>query len=420
MIALVDCNNFYVSCERAFQPKLENRPVVVLSNNDGCVIARSEEAKDLGIQMGAPAFFMEDMLTSNNVAVCSSNYALYGSMSNRVIKVLHAHCPTVEVYSIDEAFLYMGDVFGMKLPEYAEELQAAVKATGIPVSVGIAPTKTLAKMANRYAKKNKKHIGIHILDTKEKTEEVLRDTLVGDIWGIGPQYASLLELKGFKTAKDFSRAPEEWVRKKMTVMGQRIWKELQGIPCIEIEEVPPAKKNICVARSFGHLLSKKNEVKEALANYTAIAAAKLRKQSSCCSTIQVLLQTNAFRTQDRQYYRSLTVNMPVPTSSTSELLQHATQALEYIWRDGYNFKKVGILLLDLVPSNQVQAGIFDSVDREKDERLMNVVDSINKAFGGKELVKFAVQGYNNKWKLRQEKLSSRYTTRLSEVLTIKI
>lgn len=420
MIALVDCNNFYASCERLFQPNLTGRPIVVLSNNDGCVIARSDEAKELGIQMGAPAFLMEEMLNSHGVSVFSSNYTLYGSMSERVMKTLNMHCPTVEVYSIDEAFLYLYDMPYISYEQYAVNLRAAVKATGIPVSIGIASSKTLAKMANRYAKKNRGNLGVHVLDRQDKIDEVLRFTEVEDIWGVGPQYAKLLRRYGFKTALDLLKAPEEWIRKNMTVVGQRLLNELRGIPCVEFEEEAPSKKNICVARSFGQLLSEKKDVGEALANYTAIAAGKLRKQDSCCRAINVFLQTNNYRTQDAQYFRSVNFQLPVATNSTKELLQYAGDALNRIWKDGHNFKKTGVILLDLVPADQVQFGLFDQVNRHKDSRLMKAIDTVNRAYGGKELVKFAVQGYGSRWKLRQERLSPCYTTRLSDILTIKI
>lgn len=420
MIALVDCNNFYASCERAFQPKLQGRPVVVLSNNDGCVIARSDEAKELGIAMGAPAFLMEKMLTTHNVAVFSSNYTLYGSMSDRVMRTLAAHCGTMEQYSIDEAFLFLGDMPHIDLERYAVDLRAAVKATGIPVSIGVAQSKTLAKMANRFAKKTKKEVGVHVLDSQVKIDEVLTFTEVADIWGVGPQYAKLLAKNGFKTALDLKLAPEEWIRKNMTVVGQRLLNELRGIPCVEFEEEAPAKKNICVARSFGQLLSEKEPVSEALANYTAIAARKLRKQDSCCRVLNVFLQTNNFRTQDPQYFRSINLQLPVATNSTSELLQYATDGLTRIWRDGYRFKKCGVMLLDLIPATQVQFGMFDGRDRTRDARLMTAVDAINRAWAGKELVKFGRQGYGLRWKLRQERLSPCYTTRISDILTINI
>lgn len=419
MIALVDCNNFYASCERLFQPRLNGQPVVVLSNNDGCVIARSDEAKEIGIRMGAPAFLMEKMLIKHNVAVFSSNYTLYGSMSNRVMKVLQEHCPTVEIYSIDEAFLYLSDLPCTDLKKYSMNLRSAVSAVGIPVSVGVAPSKTLAKMANRYAKKTKQENGILVLDSHDKTTEVLRCTEVEDIWGVGSQYAKLLRRHGFSTAADVCNAPGDWMRKNMTVMGLRLWNELRGVPCIEIEEEIPDKKNICVARSFGQLLSQKRDVQEALANYTAIAARKLRKQGSCCCVVNVFIQTNNFRSQDPQYFRSINVQLPVATASTPELLHYAGIGLDQIWQSGFNFKKVGVMLLDLVPAAQAQSSLFDQRNRSKDDRLMKAVDLINKS-SGQELVKFAVQGSGRKWKLRQEWLSPHYTTRLDQILTIKI
>lgn len=421
MIAIVDCNNFYASCERLFQPSLNARPIVVLSNNDGCIIARSDEAKAIGIKMGAPAFLMEEMLSSHAVAVFSSNYTLYGSLSERVMATLNIFAEQIEIYSIDEAFLYLGDQKYIDLEEYACNIKKTVfQNVGIPVSVGVAPSKTLAKMANRFAKKTKKEVGVHILDTKEKIREVLGFTEVSDIWGVGKQYTQLLQSQGFNTALDLSEAPEEWVRKEMSVVGQRLWNELHGIACIELEEEPPAKRNICIARSFGQLLNQKQDVAEALANYTAMAAQKLRKQNSCTSVLQVFLQTNVHRQQDKQYYRSITISLPVASNNTLELLHYATIGLGRIWREGYNFKKVGIMMLDLIPSDQIQYGIFDQVNRHQNDRLSKAMDAINQHWNGKEMVKFAIQGYGRIWKLRQEKLSQCYTTRLSDILTIKI
>lgn len=421
MVALVDCNNFYASCQRLFEPRLRNKAIVVLSNNDGCIIARSSEAKDLGIKMGAPAFLMEDFLLENKVEIYSSNYALYGSLSDRVMSTLSTFTPAMETYSIDEAFL---DFTGMKyhdLHQLAFQLASTVKQNvGIPVSVGVANTKTLAKMANRFAKKIKLVTGAYVLDCDWKTEQVLNFTEVQDIWGIGPEYAKFLKRYKFKTAMDLSKAPENWVRENLTVVGHRLWKELNGTPCIELEEAPPPKKNVTVARSFGKLLTVKDDVAEALANYTAIAAEKLRKQNSCCRVINVFLQTNNFRTNDPQYFRSLNVELPVATNSTRELLKYTTFALNRIWRNGYRFKKTGIMLLELVPADEVQLGLFDKEDRKRDERLMKVLDTINKKWSGKELVTFGRQTGNRRWKLRQEKLSPYYTTRLSDVLTVNI
>jgi DNA polymerase V len=419
MIALVDCNNFYASCERLFEPKLKDKPLVVLSNNDGCVIARSEEAKALGIEMGAPAFLMEEMLYKNKVRVFSSNYTLYGSLSNRVMQTLEMFVEDIEVYSIDEAFLNFGDLKYVDFYDYGKTIRDAIKQNlDMPVSVGIAPSKTLAKMANRFVKKTKKASGIHVLNTPDSIAAVLRFTEVGDIWGIGTQYATLLKKNGMHTAFDFSNAPEEWVRKNLTVSGQRMWNELKGIPCIQLEDEPPAKKNICVARSFGQLLHKKEDIQEALAHYTSICSRKLRLQDSCTGHINVFIQTNNFRTQDPQYFRSIDVKLPVATNSTAELLHYAMYALDKIYRSGYNFKKVGINLMDLVPMEQVQLGMFDQRNREKDGKLSGMLDRINRRFG-KDIVRFARQGYERKWRLRQEQLSPFYTTRLAEVLTIE-
>lgn len=420
MIALVDCNNFYASCERVFNPKLEGKPVVVLSNNDGCVIARSEEAKQLGIEMGALAFQMEDFFKQKGVHVFSSNYTLYGSLSDRVMKTLATFVPSMEVYSIDEAFLDMSNLYKVNLFELATTIRATIlQNIGIPVSIGIAPTKTLAKMANRFAKKKYRSIGVYVMDSQEKTNEVLAFTEVGDIWGVGSQHKKRLLQKGIKTAADLIKVNDEWIRKNMTVVGDRMLKELRGISCIEWEDEPASKKGICTARSFGQLLSAKKDIQEALANYTHSCAVKLRKQKSCCKRIQVFLQTNTHRTQDKQYYQSISIELPVATNSSPELIHYAMFCLDKIYRPGYNYKKVGILVMELVPETTVQAGLFDDVDRDKHKKLMTALDNCNNSFG-KDLVRFATQGYRRKWKLKQERLSPCYTTNIHQILTIHI
>jgi DNA polymerase V len=420
MIALVDCNNFYASCERLFQPHLENRPVVVLSNNDGCVIARSDEAKALGIVMGTPAFMAEQLMKDKGVAVFSSNYALYGSLSNRVMRTMADFAASMEIYSIDEAFLFFGDLPQVDLLQHSINLKTAVKEkVGIPVSVGVAPTKTLAKMSNRFAKKTKKGIGVHILDEEWKIDQVLRATDVEDIWGVGRQYALFLKKHGFNTAYELSQAPEDWVRKNMTVVGHRLLKELRGIPCIEFELQPAPKKGICTSRSFGRVVTSKQEMAEALTTYTAIAAQKLRRQNSCTGLINIFVQTNMHRAHDKQYFRSINVPLPVSTSNTKELIQHALRGLDVIFRSGHNYAKCGVILMEIIPADQVQYGLFDSVDREKEEKLMKAMDRINNTFG-KQLVRFAVQGYARKWKLRAERLSPCYTTKLADILTVQI
>jgi DNA polymerase V len=420
MIALVDCNNFYASCERLFQPRLQNKPVVVLSNNDGCVIARSDEAKALGIEMGAPSFLIESLLQQHNVSVFSSNYTLYGDLSDRVMTTLSQFADQLEVYSIDEAFLNLASFRHHNLPEYAQEIRNTVmQHTGIPVSIGIAPSKTLAKIANRLVKKTNKQLGVYCLDSMEKIQFALQQTPVNDIWGIGSQYTKLLTRQGFITAWDVSRAPEEWIRKNLSVVGQRMYNELKGISCIAFEEMPPKKKMVCVARGFGKVLSDKNDLMEALANFTAMVAAKLRSEELATNTIQIFVQTNAHRSKEPQYFRSLTIRLPVATNSTNELIHHARQGLETIYRPGYNYNKTGCTAMELIPAREVQHNIFDKENRARNSQLMQVLDKVNRSFG-KNAVRFALQGFGTRWKLRQLKLSPSYTTRIDEVLTIKI
>ncbi|MFP5040490.1 Y-family DNA polymerase [Parasediminibacterium sp. JCM 36343] len=420
MIALIDCNNFYASCERLFKPALNNKPIVVLSNNDGCVIARSEEAKKLGIEMGALAFQMEDFFTKNNVSVFSSNYTLYGSLSNRVQKTLATFIGDIEIYSIDEAFLNTEWYKDDELFTLGVNIRTTIKQNvGIPVSVGIAPTKTLAKMANRYAKKEHREVGVYCLDTPDKIKAILQYTKIGDVWGIGSQHKKRLLQNGIKTAADFITLSEDWVRTNMSVVGLRMLTELKGIPCIDWELEAPAKKGICTARSFGKLLSNKQDIAEALANYTHSCAVKLRNQKSCTSLINVFIQTNTHRTADKQYFNSISIPLNVATNTSNELIKFAMWGLDKIYRPGYNFKKVGVMMLNLIPETQVQGGLFDTANRERDNKLMKSLDACNKAFG-KDLVRFATQGYNRKWKLKQERLSPCYTTDINQILTIRI
>lgn len=422
MIALVDCNNFYASCERLFNPKIATLPVVVLSNNDGCVIARSEEAKQVGIEMGAPAFMMEAMLEKNNVQVFSSNYTLYGNLSERVLKTLQTFTPRIECYSIDEAFLDLSELQLPSLFNYGQTIRHTIfQHVGIPVSIGIAPSKALAKMANRYAKKMLPGTGVYMLDTADKIRTVLEWTDIEDVWGIGGQHGRRLKWMGIKTAHDFvHKLNPEWVRHHMTVMGERLLNELKGIPCIEWEDTVKPKKGICTARSFSKLLSQKKDVQEAVANYAASCALKLRKQQSCAGSIQILLQTNVHRTQDQQYSRIITLQLPVATNSTKKIIAAALKGLDMIFQPGYNFKKAGVIVSAIVPEKQVQQSLFDDVAADKkDQQVTKMIDSVNQRFG-KDLVRFAIQGYGKKWKLRQMHLSPCYTTDINQVLTIRI
>lgn len=418
MIALIDCNNFYVSCERVFDATLNKKPVIVLSNNDGCAISRSEEAKALGIQMAQPAFMIDEKIIAG-VKMFSSNYTLYGDMSARVMQVIKEFVPVTEVYSIDEIF---ADLSSLKFKDHAmlaKEIREAVGlCTGIPVSIGIAATKTLAKMANRFSKKRRITSGVFSAATKEAVDEMLAYTPVGGIWGIGKQHEIFLNKNGFYTAKDLLKAPEEWIRKNMSVVSQRILNELKGIPCIEWEKEPTARKNICTSRSFGKLVTDKKEMQQAVAKFTAACAEKLRREKSCAKKIQVFIQTNPHRPTDAQYFQSLTHPLPVATNTTTELIRYSLKALDLIFKAGYHYQKCGVVALDLIPQKNIQMGLFDVQPRERDKKLMSSMDNVNKHFG-KDSVRLAVQEYDHEWKLKQQFLSPLYTTRFDQLPTAK-
>jgi DNA polymerase V len=369
--------------------------------------------------MGAPAFMMEELIEKYGVAVFSSNYTLYGDMSNRVMLSLRELVPKIEIYSIDEAFLDLSDFNHFDIAGLACKIKRTItNNVGIPITIGIAPTKTLAKMANRYAKKERKIEGVHIVITSGEIDPLLHYTAAGDIWGIGSQHKMRLLQNNIHTAADLLIANESWVRKVMTVKGQRLLNELKGISCIEWEDMPPPKKAICTARSFGELLSGKDDIREALANYANTCAAKLRKQHSCTSLVHVFIQTNTHRTFDRQCFRSVSIPLEVATNNAARIISAALKGLDLIFLEGYNYKKVGVIVLDLIAESAVQMGMFTETDRDKGKNLMEVYDSVNRRFG-KDLVRYAAQGYSKKWRLRQAKLSPCYTTNINEVPVIK-
>lgn len=418
MFALVDCNNFYCSCERVFDPSLNGRPVVVLSNNDGCAIARSEEAKALGIHMGTPEFMIRQQLREHNVAVFSSNYTLYGDMSDRVMTILGSFVPRLELYSIDEAFLDLSDMPYTDLIRLGMDMRKSVyRQTGIPVTVGIAATKTLAKMANRYAKKNSPDTGVHWLANARLLQQALEFTQVSDVWGIGQQHANLLRRNGFNTAAELVHAPAAWIRENMSVVGSRLLKELQGVPALDWEEAPAKKKNICTSRSFGKLAESKDLLAEALANFAAACAAKLRKEKSCAKKINVAIRTNPHRTEDRQYAPSITLEMDVASNHTAELIAYALKGLDIIYRPGHRYLKCGVTVSELVPEKSLQYGLYDTIDRNRNARMMTALDKLNRSLG-KDLVRFAVQGFEKRYRLKAEFLSKKYTTNINEVLHI--
>lgn len=414
MFGLVDCNNFYASCERVFNPSLNGKPIVVLSNNDGCVIARSNEAKLLGIKMGVPAYQIKDLVKEHDVAVFSSNYVLYGDMSGRVMSMLAELVPEIEVYSIDEAFLNLEGIQDLQTLG-SKIVRQVTRGTGIPVSAGIASTKTLAKVANKFAKKYPAYNRLCIIDTEEKREKALKLFEIGDVWGIGRRQAAKLEKQGIKTAYDFTQLPGSWVRKNMTVTGERTWKELRGISCIDMESAPPAKKQICTSRSFGKMVEDIDTMSEAIATHASTCAKKLRQQKSYAMSLLVFIHTNNFRENQPQYWKNTIVQLPIPTSDTLEIVEYALSGLKTIFMEGYQYKKAGVIITEI--TTNAQLGLFDSIDRDKRERLMQVVDKIN----GKHQhhVKLAIQGSGRDWKLKQEQLSKRYTTDINEVIIIK-
>lgn len=416
-VAIVDCNNFYASCERVFNPKLWGKPIVVLSNNDGMIIARSNEAKELGIKMGEPLFKAEEIIKKHNVYVFSSNYTLYGDMSHRVMTALEHFSPDVEIYSIDEAFINLEGFSHKDLTDYCRLIRNTVrKWTGIPVSIGIAETKTLAKLANRFAKKYPSNKGVLNLYGFENKDYYLKNTDVAEIWGVGRQYTKLLNLQNIFTAYDLANANEKWIRKKMTVMGLRTALELKGIPCIEYEYFPPAKKAIVSSRSFGHTVQDMPSVKEAVAYFVTRASEKMRAQKSSANLLSVFLRTNPFK-KEAQYHNGVLIQLPVPTDSTSELISYAMKGVEQIFRIGYKYYKVGVMLSGLVPTNRSQSSIFDTEDRLKMAKVTEVVDEVNKKIGTNTLF-YAATGINRKWRTRADMRTPKYTTDWNQLLLV--
>ncbi len=418
MFALVDCNNFYASCERVFRPDLKGKPVVVLSNNDGCVIARSNEAKALGIPMGAPAFEYEKLFEQHQVQVFSANFELYGDMSNRVMNILSEFSPEIEIYSIDECFLRFDGFTNFNLQDYGQQMRHRVmKWTGIPISIGIAPTKSLAKVANRIAKKYPQETqGVYLIDNEKKRIKALQWLKVEDIWGIGKQHSLRLSSMGIKTAYDFTQLDDTTVRKLMTIVGLRLKHDLQGNPVLELEE-PSIKKNIATTRSFESSYTEWEQLRERIATFAVLCAEKLRKQNSCCNALLVFLRTNKHRKDLPQYNPSINIKLPFPTNSNIELASFATQALKLIFKPGYAYKKAGVIVQDLSQADYSQGSLFEKRN-ERHIPLMQVIDKINNIYG-QQKVRLATQD-KRIWKMKQAYRSPRYTTHLNEILTIQV
>ena len=420
MIGLVDVNNFYVSCERVFAPELKRRPVVVLSNNDGCVIARSEEAKALGVKMGTPYFQIDYLIERERMAVFSSNYCLYGDMSSRVMEALNYFSPETEIYSIDEAFLKFeieakDKLNNQNLAEKGQHIRRKIyKWTGLPVSIGIAPNKTLAKIANRVAKKS--NLGVFELADEKLQTDVLKETSINDIWGIGYNSAKKLKALGIANAFELKNLDRRWARKLLSVVGARIVEELNGKICLPLELVPPPKKSITCSRSFGCMVEQIEHLNEALDNYLVKAAEKMRRQNLVTNAVSVFLATNRFA-KTQQYSNSLTIELANATNSTRELRDWTRKALRQIYKPNYYYKKVGVMLLGLQPEIAETVRLYNEKGYEKDKRLMQAMDKISSKFG-RDKIRFGVQRNKECWRMKAEMKSQKYTTSLKEVMQI--
>ena len=415
-IALVDCNNFYASCERLFQPALRGKPVVVLSNNDGCVIARSNEAKALGIGMGDPWHLRKAEFARQGVIVRSSNYTLYGDISARVMQTLAGFSPELDIYSIDEAFLGLSGFADVE--RHARELRATVlQWTGIPVSVGIAPTKTLAKVANQTAKKDPESGGVAVLLSEAAQEAALARLEITDLWGIAGRLARRLEEIGISTPLQLRDADPRFVRERFSVVLERMVLELRGVPCIDLERSRPDNKSIMASRSFGRPVESRHELEEAVASYVSRAAEKLRRQELAAGSLVVFVNTNRFKVEDAQYYGTRPVRLPTATADTSRLVRAALHGLACVWRPGFRYKKAGVILLDLVHAGAVQGDLFTVPDSPKSQALMAAMDRLNRRYG-RDALTIETSGRQKAWKLRSEQLSAKFTTSWNELLSI--
>lgn len=415
MFALIDCNNFYVSCERIFNPLLEGKPVVVLSNNDGCIISRSNEAKALGIKMGEPFFKRQQFIQQNRVAVYSSNYPLYGDISQRIMNTLSLFSPMVEIYSIDEAFLELSGI-NSNLTRYGQKIRSTIlKNIGMPIGVGIGPTKSLAKIANRIAKK---HSGVFVIESENERLWALANTPVEDIWGVGRSYSKLLHNRGIKTALEFTQLPTQWVRKNLTVQGVRLQEELLGKPCIALETVMPPKKNIITSRAFGTRLSDLGTIKEAVSSHAVSCAAKLRKQKSVARFVTVFIHTDPFSESQRYVSRSTTVTLPVDSNSEILIAKAALWGLEEIFVPNLSYKKAGVIVGQISSAEAVQQNLFETINSHQLQAISQVTDYLNTRYGN-HTVKLAAQGSSRQWRLKQEMLSPAYTTRWEDIITVK-
>ena len=416
-IALIDCNSFYASCERIFNPKLLGKPIVVLSNNDGCIITRSTEAKALGIKMGEPYFKAKKIIEKNNVKVFSSNYSLYGDISQRVMEILLGFSPEVEIYSIDEAFLNFKGFKNHELLTYCKHIRQTIKQwVGIPVSIGVGSTKTLSKIANHLAKKEADYEGICILKGDEKIEEALNRIEIGDVWGIGRRLSKFLRNYEVRTAKQFAFLDRRWIRKNMGVVGEKIQLELCGVSCLDLELLPSPKKSCCVSRSFSRPIEKIEELQESIANYGSRVAEKIREEGLIAQSMSIFVLTNHFNKKEKQYSSSIKLQLDYPTSDSKLIVKRAVEGIKRIYKEGYRYKKAGIILYELHSSSFVR-GLLD-YDKPRTDSLMRSLDEINYRYGSATL-RLAAEGIGRSWHMRREKISPCYTTSFDQLMIVK-
>ncbi len=419
MIGLCDCNNFFVSCERLFNPALEGRAVVVMSGNDGCVVARSNEAKALGIKMSQPLFQIRDIVKQHNVVTISSNLQLYGDISERVMQYLRQNLPAIEVYSIDEAFLDLSGIDVEQLECFVRGLARRIRRDiGIPVSIGVSPTKTLSKIASKLCKSYPKLNGGCLMYREEDISKVLSKTAVGDIWGIGRRSTAMLNGHNIFTAEQFRSTPSEWVKAKMGVVGLRTWRELHAESCIEIDLNHSDRQSIMVSRTFQHDESDLDKLVSSVATFASMATEKLRRQKSLCSAMQVFVQTNRHRMDLPQHHEERIVRFLTPTDSTLEIVKTASDMVRELYRTGYGYKKAGAVLLNLYPSDSVQTSLFDETNRPKHKALMETMDRLNSQMG-RSTVKLCTAANGGAQSLSEHR-SPNYTTSWSDILTIKV
>lgn len=420
VFALVDCNNFYASCEKLFRPDLKDTPVVVLSNNDGCVVARSREAKLLGIKMGVPVFQIKAEMQRHGILAFSSNYALYADLSSRVMRTLEEMAPRVEVYSIDEAFLDLtGIESAISLVEFGQQVRERIGHwIGITVCVGIAPTKTLAKLANHAAKKYPATQGVVDLTNPERQRRLLALVPVDDVWGVGRRLSKRLNALGITTALDLANASPRAIRDQFSVVLERTVRELNGESCIELEEIPPTKKQIVCSRSFGAKVTQFELLREAVCEYATRATEKLRKEQQQAKVMTVFIRTSPFKDNEPQYSNSASGELLIPSCDTRDFIELANHLLKRIWKDGFRYAKAGVMLSDFYDPGMFQPGLFDDVStRANSQQLMSVLDTINQSGAGK--VFFAGQGTKKDWSMKREHLSPAYTTRWDQLPRVK-